>query len=68
MPISFTENFGFPLLGTGSSNWGAGINGALERLDIEIKAAQTPLVLRNTTLDNLIIRETGETVLKHFTL
>ena len=67
MAISYTDNFGFPLLDTGSSNWGAGINGALERLDVEVKAAQTPLVLRND-LDNLIIRETGETVLKHFTL
>jgi hypothetical protein len=67
MTISYTDNFGFPILDTGSSNWGAGFNGTLEKLDVEIKAAQTPLVLKST-LDNLVIMATGETVLQHYQL
>jgi hypothetical protein len=67
MAISYTDNFQLALPDTGSSNWGAAYNAAMERLDIEVKAAQTPLVLRDT-LDNLIIRSTGETVLQHYQL
>ena len=67
MAISYTDNFLFPLLDTGASNWGAGINGALETLDVEVKAAQSPLVsLLNDQI--LISRLNGEIVLQHYQL
>jgi hypothetical protein len=67
MAISYTDNFGFALPDTGSSNWGAAINAAMERLDIEVKAAQSPLVsLINQEV--LISRLNGSIVLQHYQL
>ncbi len=62
----FTDNFLFPLLPDGSSNWGAVINAMLEVIDIELKAAQTPI--SNRTPDILIVRSSGEVLLQHFQL
>ena len=47
MSISFTTNFLFPLPDTGSSNWGAIINGMSETIDIELFKAQNPMVNRS---------------------
>ncbi len=67
MATSFTDNFGLPKLDTGSSNWGAVANGAMETIDIEMKAAQSPLVsLLNDQI--LISRLNGEIVLQHYQL
>lgn len=67
MAITFTPNFLLPLLSDGSNNWGAVVNGAMETLDREIKAAQSPLVsLLNDQI--LISRLNGEIVLQHYQL
>ena len=67
MATTYTDNFLLAKLSTGSSNWGSNYNGAMETLDIEIKAAQSPLVslINNQTL---ISRLNGEIVLQHFQL
>ena len=63
MAITFTDNFLLPLLTDGLNNWGANFNGAMETLDREVKAAQSPLV--NRTPEILIMRDTGEVLLIH---
>lgn len=64
MAISYTTNFSFPLLDTGSDGWDATINGMLTDLDIELKAAQTPIV---TTREELVVsKRLHEVVLKHY--
>ena len=64
MTISYTDNFVFPLLDTGSSNWGAGINGMLETVDLELKAAQTPIILMSNS-QILVNKRLGTVLLKH---
>jgi len=65
MATTFTDNFLFPLLSDGSSNWGSVANGAMEKLDIELKAAQSPLV--SLIYDQTqISRLFGEIVLQHY--
>jgi hypothetical protein len=67
MTISYTDNFGLALPDTGSSNWGAATNASMEKLDIEVKAAQSPLVsLINQEI--LISRINGGIVLQHYQL
>ena len=67
MAITYTDNFLLPLLSDGSSNWGSVANGAMEVLDRELKAAQSPLV-------SLVYKQTqisrvfGEIVLQHYQL
>jgi hypothetical protein len=65
MATTYTDNFLFPLLSDGSSNWGAVANGAMETLDIELKAAQSPLVslVYDQTQISLVH---GEIVLQHY--
>ena len=64
MAISYTDNFNFPLLEAGSDGWDAVINGMLTDLDIELKAAQTPIILTSGEL--LISMRLGEVILKHY--
>jgi len=64
MTISYTDNFGFSLLDRGSDGWDAEINGVLTDLDIEIKAAQSPIIL--TSGEVIVSRRLGEIVLKHY--
>ena len=64
MAISYTDNFSLPLLEAGSDGWDAVINGIITDLDIELKAAQTPIVLTSGEL--LISKRLGEVVLKHY--
>ncbi len=64
MTISYTTNFGFPLLEAGSDGWDAVINGMITDLDIETKAAQTPIVLTTGVL--VISKRLGEVLLKHY--
>ena len=64
MAISYTDNFNFPLLEAGSDGWDAVINGMLVDLDIELKAAQSPIVL--TSGEIVVSRRLGEIVLKHY--
>ncbi len=67
MATTFTDNFLLPMPSTGSSNWGAASNGAMETIDREVKAAQSPLVsLLNDQI--LISRLNGEIVLQHYQL
>ena len=49
MATTYTDNFSFPLLGSGSDDWDAVINGMIETIDIEIKAAQSPLIWDDNT-------------------
>lgn len=62
MAISYTNNFSFPLLESGSDGWDAVINGMLEELDTQLKAAQTPIVLTSGQI--VISRRLGEIILK----
>ena len=64
MAISYTDNFNFPLLEAGSDGWDAVINGMLTDLDIELKAAQTPIILTSGEL--LISMRLHEVMLKHY--
>ena len=64
MSISYTDNFNFPLLEAGSDGWDAVINGMLTDLDIELKAAQTPIIL--TSGEIVISKRLGEVLLKHY--
>lgn len=64
MTISYTDNFDFPLLDTGSDGWDAVMNGMLTDLDIELKAAQTSIILTSGEL--LISKRLGEVILKHY--
>jgi len=64
MAISYTDNFGFALLESGSDGWDAEINNVLTVLDTELKAAQTPIIL--TTGEIIVSRRLGEIILKHF--
>lgn len=64
MSISYTDNFDFPLLDAGSDGWDAVMNGMLTDLDIELKAAQSPIIL--TTGEVVVSRRLGEIVLKHY--
>jgi hypothetical protein len=47
MATSYTTNFSFPLLETGSDGWMATINGMLVDMDIELYKAQHPIVNRS---------------------
>lgn len=64
MVISYTDNFSFPLLEAGSDGWDAVMNGMLTDLDVELKAAQTPIML--TTGEIVISKRLGEVLLKHY--
>lgn len=64
MSISYTNNFDFPLLDTGSDGWDAVMNGMLTDLDIELKAAQSPIIL--TSGEVVVSKRLGEIVLKHY--
>jgi len=64
MTISYTDNFGFALIDSGSDGWDAEINGVLTDLDIELKAAQTPIIL--TTGEPVVSRRLREVILKHY--
>jgi hypothetical protein len=64
MTISYTDNFNFPLIEAGSDGWDAVVNGMLTDLDIELKAAQTPIILTSGEL--LISMRLHEVMLKHY--
>lgn len=64
MAISYTDNFGFALLEGGSDGWDPEINSVLTDLDIEVKAAQTPIIL--TSVEIVASRRLGEVILKHY--
>lgn len=64
MTISYTTNFRFPLHDDAGENWGAIFNGVLEDIDIEIKAAQTPII--STGEQVIISKRLHEVVLKHY--
>ena len=65
MAISYTDNFAFALLDTGSSNWGAVINAMLETVDLELKAAQSPIILMSNS-QILVCKRLGTVLLKHY--
>ena len=58
MAISYTDNFSFPLLGSGSDGWDAVMNGMLVDIDKLIAEARNPL----TWEDEILIYD-GETLL-----
>ncbi len=67
MTTTFTDNFLLGKLDTGSSNWGSVANGNINTIDLELKAAQSPLV--SLLFDQILIsRLNGEIVLQHYQL
>lgn len=49
MAISYTDNFNFPLLDTGSDGWAAVINGMLVDVDKLLAEASDPLIWDDNT-------------------
>lgn len=64
MAISYTDNFSFALLDAGSDGWVGEINSVFTDMDIELKAAQTPIILTSESI--VISKRLGEVVLKHY--
>jgi len=64
MTISYTNHFSFALVDTGNSNWGAVTNAMLESVDIEVKAAQTPIMDRSGNIITSSLRE--QVILKRY--
>ena len=60
MTISYTDNFNFPLLGTGSDGWAAIINGMITDLDRLMAEARNPLVWEDDSDDHLLLNSTGK--------
>lgn len=48
MAISYTDNFGFPLLDSGSDGWDAVINGMLVDMDRAMAETRNPLIWDDT--------------------
>lgn len=49
MAISYTDNFSFPLLDSGSDGWSAVINGMITDLDRLMAEARNPLIWDGNT-------------------
>lgn len=64
MATTYTENFQFPKLDTGSSNYGSVVNGMLETMDTEIFKAQNPMVNRSGEV--LVSLVNGTVMLKKY--
>jgi len=64
MDVTYSTNYNFPLLGNGIGNWGAVWNGILLDTDIELKAAQSPLVSMSGEV--VISSALGEVVFRHY--
>ena len=60
MTISYTDNFQFPLLDTGSGNWGAGINGMLETVDRVLGESANPLIWEDDGSDYALFTASGK--------
>ena len=50
MAITYTDNFGFPLLESGSNGWDAALNGALEAIDLHLWQNRNPSISIDGTL------------------
>jgi hypothetical protein len=61
MAISYTDNFEFPLLESGSNRWDAVINGALESLDLHLWQNRNQVF---NLAGNLIVGINGDVVLR----
>ncbi len=61
MATSYTENFSFPLLESGSGGWDATINGMLVDMDRLMAEARNPLIWENDNdnEDHLLLNVTG---------
>jgi len=55
MSISYTENFSFPLLDSGSGGWLAVLNGMITNLDTLMAEARNPLTWDDDGDDYLLI-------------
>ena len=68
MATTYTDNFSFPLLGSGSADWDAVINGMMEKLDKLLAEARNPLIWDTNTAgridsDTEILTFDGEVML-----
>ena len=57
MSTSYTEEAKFPLLDTGSQNWGAAMNGVMEALDAGAELTFT--FGENVTAGSILVRQRG---------
>lgn len=60
MAISYTHNFNFPLLDSGSDGWAATINGMITDLDRLMAEARNPLIWEYDSDDHLLLNSTGK--------
>ncbi len=60
MTISYTPNFLFPLLDTGSDNWGSGVNGMLETIDRVLAEFSNPLIWEDDGTDYALFTASGK--------
>jgi len=62
MAISYTDNYLFPLLDTGSSNWASVMNGMLETVDRTLAEIGGMLIWEDDGSDYLLDNATGKKV------
>ena len=60
MATSYTDNFSFPLLDTGSGGWDAVMNGMLVDVDNLLAEARNPLIWENESDDHLLLNASGK--------
>ena len=60
MTISYTTNFSFPLLESGSDGWDAVMNGMLVEVDRLLAEARSPLIWEDDGSDYLLETPTGK--------
>jgi len=60
MAISYTDNFNFPLLDSGSGGWDATFNGMLVDMDRLMAEARNPLIWEDDGSDYLLDNATGK--------
>lgn len=57
MAISYTDNFSFPLLDTGSDGWDAVMNGMLVNLDRLLAETRNPLIWESSIVWEFDVEE-----------
>ncbi len=60
MAISYTTNFNFPLLESGSDGWDAVINGMLIDMDKLMAEASNPLIWEDDGSEYVLLNSTGK--------
>jgi len=60
MATTYTDNYAFPLLESGSDGWDAVMNGMLETVDRVLAEASNPLIWEDDGSDYLLDNDSGK--------